>query len=143
MKLKAVLNRGCTPEVTAMLESPEFWQAIRDDVLCHLGAHDFGPAAAYLQACDFAVGGSKPMCEVRLTGVSVTTGRSTQNFEDALAALERVYADALRPHFTPEEPIQLLVSVMLDQKPFGRESALLERPAVYICTPPPPPEVGC
>lgn len=140
MKLKAVLHRGCHPEVITKLESPEFRQAILDDVLSHLGAQGFGPAEFYIQACDFAVGESKPMCEVRLTGVSVTKSRSTQNFEDTLAALEQVYTDALRPHFASEEPIQLLVSLMLDRAPFGYTTALLERPALYIAY---PPDVGC
>ncbi len=142
MELKAVLHRGCTPEVRDLLESEEFNKRIRKNVLSHLGAQDFGPAEFFIQGCDEAVGAG-PMCEVCLTKVSVTEGRSTKNFKEALLALEQVYADVLRPHFTSEEPIQLLVSVVLDRKPFGCDSALLERPAVYICTAPPPADVGC
>lgn len=97
----------------------------------HLRVGEFGPAEFYIQQCDLAVC-SEPMCEVRLTGVSVTTKRATDDFRAALAELEKVYKEVIEILLDPNEKLQLFVSLMLDQAPFGETSSLLEREPIYV-----------
>jgi hypothetical protein len=134
MKLKAVLHKGCQPALVKHLQSQKFRSIILDEVLKrHLHVFNFGPAEFYIQECDFACG-SAPMCEVRLTGVSVTGNRATNDFVRALAALEHCYVTALEPYHTSasHRRCQLLVSMMLDRPPFGMTSPLLERDPVHV-----------
>lgn len=130
MKLKAVLEEDCSAALVALLESASFRAVILEEVLRrHLRVGNFGPAEFYIQKCDFACG-SDPMCEVRLTGVSVNKKRATQDFENALMALENIYRDVLRKHVTKK--CQLFVSLMTDRAPMHYSSTLLEREPVYI-----------
>lgn len=109
---------------------------LRNDVLervlrKHLRVGKFGPAEFYVQHCDLAIG-NEPMCEVRLTGVSVNTRRATYDFHSALEELERVYTEVIRKHLSPGEKCQLFVSLMLDRAPLGESSSLLERDPIYV-----------
>jgi len=92
---------------------------------------DFGPAEFYIQHCDFAIG-DEPMCEVRLTGVSVNRRRATDDFHLALKELEQVYAEVIRQYLPTGKKCQLFVSLMLDRAPLGESSSLLERDPIYI-----------
>ena len=135
MKLKAVLGDGCDPELVKALESASFVDQVKNRVLRgYLCMVDIGPAEFYVQKCDFACSNGAAMCEVRLTGVSVNTKRSTQNFLDALEALEDLYREVLSKHLPPSgETCQLFVSMMLDRPPFGMDTSLLERKPTIVC----------
>jgi hypothetical protein len=132
MKLKAVLNNDCDPEVKSYLEGNIFRDSILREVLVpHLHVPiNFGPAEFYIQHCDLA--NSAPMCETRLTGVSVTKNRSTNDFHRALEALEASYKVNLEELLPHGQSCQLMVSMMLDQIPFGETSNLLERPPIMV-----------
>ena len=133
MKLKAVVYSNCSVRLLEALQSREFRTRVLKDVLVpHLHVpDDFGPAEFYVQHCDLTHSG--PMCEARLTGVSVTENRSTTDFENARTALEDVYKDCIEKFLLPHgEECQLLVSIMLDQIPFNRKSSLIEAPAITV-----------
>lgn len=133
MKLKAVVQDGCPQGLVDDLESAAFRDSVLSRVLKgHLRVGDFGPAEFYIQKCDFACGGGA-MCEVRLTGVSVNKRRSTEDFENALEELERVYADVIKKHAeVVRTRTQLFVSLMTDKAPLGMDSTLLERMPIYV-----------
>lgn len=136
MKLKAVVAKGCPDKVIAALENSEFRNRIAITVLKeHLRLENPGPAEFYIQECDFAVGGG-PMCEVRLTGVSVTKDRSTNDFHRAVEALEKCYREVLEQHLIPSlkegEGCQLFVSIALDLAPLGETSNLIERQPIWL-----------
>lgn len=132
MKLKAELHKERRSDMQEAIESRAFRTWILTEVLeRHLHVKNFGPAEFYIQESDFSVG-SDPMCEVRLSGVSVSKRRSTQDFMDARDALERIYAETLRPFLRPGERLQLMVTVMLDRVPLDATSTLVEGDAVWI-----------
>lgn len=88
---------------------------------------DFGPAEFYIQLTDKADGSTHALfVEARLSGVSVTRRRSTQDFYDARAALEAAYREILEAHLAVGTRVQLMVAIMLDQRPFDEESSLIE-----------------
>ena len=147
MKLKAVLKRGCPPELAQALESDEFDERVVMEVLVkylHMSPN-IGPAEFYIQECDYAGGRRGDLCEVRLTGVSVNRKRSVDNFYQARRALERVYAETIHPFLKPGQRLQLMVSEMLDRPPDKEETSLIERtgkqPAVWITGGAPLPEI--
>ncbi len=148
MKLKAVLKKGCLPEMQGAVESSGFYvQVVKRVLVPHLHMkEDVGPAECYIQECDLAVGRQHNLCEVRLSGVSVNKNRATNDFYRARAALERLYHETLAPHLKPGESLQLMVSLMLDQPPHGEMTSLIERrggAAIWITggeTLPPPSE---
>lgn len=133
MKLKAEIHKERPAEMQAALESREFRTRILVEVLePHLHVEKgFGPAEFYIQECDFSVG-SDPMCEVRLSGVSATKRRSTQDFENARDALERIYAETIKPFLKPGDRLQLMATIMLDRVPFDATSTLVEGPAIWV-----------
>jgi hypothetical protein len=133
MKLKAVVQEGCPQELVDELEGAVFRNSILNRVLKkHLRVGEFGPAEFYIQKCDFACGGGA-MCEVRLTGVSVNKRRSTEDFENAMEELERIYAEAISEYGEVNgESTQLFVSLMTDKAPLGMGSPLLERKPIYV-----------
>ncbi len=133
MKLKAVLHKGCLPALVDTIHSPEFRDRILREVLVphlHVPA-DWGPTQFYIQETDYAVGG-KPMCVVNLSAVSLTESRSTQDFRDAAAALERVYGENIATHLEEGEVVELFVVIALDGVPFNMKSTLVESAPVLI-----------
>ena len=131
MKLKAVLQKDGSEELRREIESRAFRQRVLDEVLKrHLRAPDFGPAEFYIQECDLAE--SDPMCNVRLTGLSVNRRRSTDDFHQATEALETMYADAIRRHLPFGQRCQLYVELHLDRPPLDEHSSIIERPPIYI-----------
>lgn len=133
MKLKADLHEECPDAMRAAVESPAFRERIYREVLAtHLRVPSgWGPAEFYIQQCDFAVGAG-PMCEVRLSGVSVNRRRSTQDFFDARLALQVIYAFTITPFLKPGERLQLMTTLMLDRVPLGHDSNMIEDEAVWI-----------
>lgn len=132
MKLKSVVHESCPETLLSALQSTSLRTSVLDRVLRpHLRVGEFGPAEFYIQHCDIAVG-DEPMCEVRLTGVSVNTRRATDDFRDALRELEQVYREVIEKLLPPGQRCQLFVSMMLDRAPLGESSSLLERDPVYI-----------
>ena len=129
MKLKAVLLKGCLPEMQVALESEGFYaEVVKRVLLPHLHMKEgVGPAECYIQKCDIAVGRKESLCEVRLSGVSVNNDRSTNDFYRARRTLERLYHETLLQFLKKDERLQLMVSLMLDQPPFGEKSSLIER----------------
>ncbi len=133
MKLKAVLWKKAPRDLVEAVESEEFYSRVLLEVLGRcLRVIEFGPAEFYIQACDVAVGSTKPMCEVRLSGVSVTTKRSTQDYWDALCVLEDLYRETMEDLLPEESECQLFVAMMLDRPPLQESSSLLEREPVYV-----------
>lgn len=114
MKLKAVVPSNFPEELR------ERMNAIRPVVLervigRHLHRPEFGPAEFYVQICDEVDGMTHdPMCEVRLSGVSVTPDRAPVDFFNARAELEEIYLELLKLHL-PGVKVQLMVSIMLDR----------------------------
>lgn len=132
MKLKSVVHESCPEDLLCALQSTSFRTSVLDRVLRpHLRVGEFGPAEFYIQYCDIAVG-DEPMCEVRLTGVSVNTRRATDDFRDALRELEQVYREVIEKLLPSGQRCQLFVSMMLDCAPLGESSSLLERDPVYV-----------
>ena len=133
MKLKAVLHKGCLPALTEAIHSLEFRDRVLREVLVpHLHVpSDWGPTQFYIQETDFAVGG-KPMCVVNLSAVSLTESRSTQDFRDAAAALERVYGENIATHLEGDEVVELFVVIALDGVPFNMKSTLIESTPVLV-----------
>jgi len=129
MKLKAVVNKVGVPGMQAVIESPEFYASVLDGVLApHLKMkRTIGPAEFYIQESDLAVGRKDLLCEVRLSGVSMNRRRSTEAFYDARFALERLYHQTIHPFVPDGERLQLMVSIILDQPPWGEHSTLIER----------------
>lgn len=127
MKLKSVLNADSPDELVQRLQSWTWRNTVLKSVLVpylHV-PQDFGPAEFYIQHCDLSQ--SKFMCVVTLTGVSVTTSRSTDDFKDTVDALVEIYGAILEVYIKKGERCQLMVSIHLDQIPFGRTSPLIER----------------
>lgn len=132
MKLKSVVHDGCSDILLDALQGKVLQEMVLEKVLKdHLRVTGFGPAEFYTQKCDFACS-SEPMCEVRLTGVSVTESRATKDFDLALAELESIYKQIIESLLDPGQKLQLFVSMMLDQAPFGRKSSLLERDPIWV-----------
>ena len=133
MKLKAVLHDRCSKSLISALEGLQFREKVFERVLRrHLRfSENCGPAEFYIQNCDFACS-EEAMCEVRLTGVSVNTRRSTEDFRNALQELEAVYKEEITLHCRQGEKYQLFVSMMLDQCPFGESSPLMERMPIFV-----------
>jgi len=146
MKLKAVLREGCLPAIKAAVESEPFELLVVNRVLVpHLHmSQDVGPAEFYIQESDVAVGRRRNLCEVRLSGVSVSKRRATDDFYKARHALERLYQETIFPFLAKDEQLQLMVCLMLDQAPYLEKTSLIERsgkPAIWITgggTLPPP-----
>ena len=132
MKLKAVVHESCPKELLDALQGITLREEVYKRVLRdHLRVNRFGPAEFYIQHCDLAVG-NEPMCEVRLTGVSVNTSRATKDFHDALRELELVYKLTIQQYLPAGQKCQLFVSLMLDRPPLGESSSLLEREPIYV-----------
>lgn len=133
MKLKAVVSSNFPASFISALNR------IRGIVMERvigpiLNRPDFGSAEFYVQKCDEVDGEThSPMCEVRLTGVSITTDRCQDDFFKARAELEKIYAEIIETHFGSGMEIQLMVSIMLDQ-PLKNGSTLIEGtiPAIII-----------
>ena len=137
MKLKAVLKLDCDPAMQAATESKSFYNEVLARVLIpHLHMkEDLGPAEFYIQQADMAVGREENLCEVRLSGVSTNRYRSTNDFFSARHALEKLYCETLQQFLKPNERLQLMVSLILDQPPFDLKTTLIERggsPAIWI-----------
>ena len=132
MKLKAVVHSDCPQELICALQNGIFRTAVLLRVLVpHLHVPTgFGPAEFYVQHCDLS--DSEPFCEIRLTGISVTTGRSTDDFDQAAESLEKVCKGIIKTWLPKGQKCQLMVSIMLDQVPFGKETALIERNAIWV-----------
>ena len=132
MKLKAVLHKGAPEDMVHAIQRSAFRAEILNLLRQNLRVGEFGPAEFYIQECDFAVG-SDPMCEVRLTGVSVNERRATADFIQMRRALEELYYHALEPHVLEGgRRLQLMVSLMVDQVPFGLKSPLIEGEPIWI-----------
>jgi len=133
MKLKADLHKECPSQMVEAVESSTFREIVYSGVLQRfLHVPDgWGPAEFYIQECDRAVGAG-PMCEVRLSGVSVNRARSTEDFFNARGALEKLYTDTLRPFLRPGERLQLMATLMLDRVPLDHNSTMVEAPAIWI-----------
>ncbi len=132
MKLKSVVHETCPEELLKVLQSKRLRTEVLERVLQpHLRVGKFGPAEFYIQHCDLAVG-DEPLCEVRLTGVSVNTRRATDDFRNALRELEQVYREVIEKHLPSGQHCQLFVSMMLDRAPLGEASSLLEQDPVYV-----------
>lgn len=132
MKLKSVVHETCPKNLLAALQGTSLRTSVLERVLRpHLRVGEFGPAEFYIQHCDLAVG-DEPMCEVRLTGVSVNTRRATDDFRNALVELERVYREIIEKLLPSGQRCQLFVSVMLDRAPLGESTSLLEKDPTYV-----------
>ncbi|MGA2417883.1 MAG: hypothetical protein ABSF55_01420 [Candidatus Staskawiczbacteria bacterium] len=129
MKLKAVITYGCPEQLRDAIEG------MRTDVMkgvigpC-LHRPSFGPAEFYIQRCDEAIS-EEGLCEVRLSGVSVTRDRSDKDFDDAAEVLEELYTRRIAENLPIGQRIQLMVSIMLDQ-PRRDGSSLVERTPVWV-----------
>jgi hypothetical protein len=114
MKLKAVVPDNFPKDLKDELN------AIREEVLKqvigpYLHRPTFGPADFYVQKCDEVDGKTHgPMCEVRLSGVSVTPDRTPEDFFKARTGIETIYYEKLKKYL-PDVRIQLMVSIMLDR----------------------------
>lgn len=112
--LKAALN-GIRPILMTRVIGP------------HLHRESFGPAEFYVQLCDEVDGRTHaPMCEVRLTGVSLTDDRCKTDFYKARAEIEKIYAETLAEHLPLNVELQLMVSIMLDKPLSSGGSTLVE-----------------
>ncbi len=133
MKLKADLHAERPDAMQAAVESAAFRERVYKEVLStHLRVpNGWGPAEFYIQQCDLAVGAG-PMCEVRLSGVSVNSRRSTDDFRDARKALERIYTQTIKPFLQPGERLQMMVTIMLDRVPLDHNSTLIEADPIWI-----------
>ena len=132
MKLKSVVHESCPEALRKSLESTTLRELVLERVLRkHLRVGEFGPAEFYVQHCDLAVG-DEPMCEVRLTGISVNTRRATDDFRNGLRGLEEVYSEILQALLPEGQKCQLFVSMMLDRPPLGESSSLLERDPIWV-----------
>ena len=113
MKLKAVIPDNFPKELKDELN------ALRRTVLSrvigpHLHRPSFGPAEFYVQFCDEVDGATHgPMCEVRLSGVSVTADRAPEDFFNARIELEKIYKELLLKYLSGIK-VQLMVCIMLD-----------------------------
>lgn len=118
MKLKAVIPDNFPEALVRALNNVRL--SVMERVIGpHLHRPDFGSAEFYVQKCDEVSGETHaPMCEVRLTGVSLTTDRCHDDFYNARTEIERIYAEILAAHLSPRTEVQLMVSIMLDQ-PLG------------------------
>jgi hypothetical protein len=133
MKLKADFHVERPDLMQAAVETKEFRDLIYREVLAKSLRipQGWGPAEFYIQQCDLAVGAG-PMCEVRLSGVSVNRLRSTQDFFDARGKLEEIYRDTVKPFLKPGERMQMMVTIMLDAQPYGHTSTMVEAPPIWI-----------
>ncbi len=129
MKLKAVLPQGRGELLASAVESDTFdTRVIKEVLIRHLHMRSgVGPAEFYIQDCDYANGRRGMFCEARLTGVSVNSKRAPDDFYNARAALERVYAQTLHPLLSRGEKLQLMISIMTDKPPKDGASSLVER----------------
>lgn len=93
---------------------------------------DPGPAEFFMTQPDIAIhaSGDPFMCVVKLTEVSVTQTRSTNDFKRALQTLERIFKELVKEALSKEPKdnveCQLYVAISLDQTPLGETSPLLE-----------------
>lgn len=129
MKLKAVVRRGCPKAFRDAIESMRT-EVLRVVVGSCLHRPKFGPAEFYIQECDVAVS-DQELCEVRLSGVSLSRDRSEQDFDDARECLEMIYRRMIEAHYIVGDKCQLMVSIMLDG-PRRDGSSLVEGPAKWV-----------
>ena len=134
MKLKAVVNEGCPKDLVTALNN------LRNRVLTEVLERylrvkpgSFGPAEFYVQNCDFAV--SKELfCEVRLSGISVTSARAADDFRNARRELERIYTELIHQHLPQGQKMQLFVLVIADRPLTDGSPSLVEGNAMWVGT---------
>src|SRR3989344_3433236 len=133
MMVKADLHQERPDGMQAAVESAAFRERVYKEVLStHLRVPaGWGPAEFYIQQCDLAVGAG-PMCEVRLSGVSVTSRRALDDFKDARKALQDIYQQTVKPFLRPGERMQMMVTIMLDRVPLDHNSTLVEADPIWI-----------
>ena len=124
MKLKAVVLDTFPKELVRALNKirPIIMEKVIGPILKR---PNFGSAEFYVQNCDTVDDEThKPMCEVRLTGVSVTEDRCIKDYFNARAEIERIYKEVIANNLVQGVEVQLMVSAMLDQPVKG--STLIE-----------------
>jgi hypothetical protein len=132
MKIKAVIPNNFPEELIEALDNirPILMKKV---IGPHLHRPNFGSAEFYVQTCDEVSSETHtPMCEVRLTGVSLTPDRCHDDFYKARDEIEKIYAKILSEHLHGVTKVQLMVSLMLDQPLDG--STLIEgkKPAIIV-----------
>lgn len=143
MKLKAdIVNGDLCPDaegIAQFLSSREFAAEVQRRVLTpHLRSPKPGPAEFYLQACDLAVSADEAIgVEARLSGVSgptIATRRSIEDYPNALAALVELYRDTIERLLTTGFRCQIFVALMTDTpvKFKGEPTTLLESDPDWI-----------
>lgn len=132
MKLKAVILDNFPEELAWALDRirPIIMERVVGPILHRPG---FGSAEFYVQRCDYVESSThEPMCEVRLSGVSLTDDRSTKDFYDARDEIEKIYAEILAAHLGPEISVQLMVCLMLDSPLNGSTIVEGKTPAITV-----------
>lgn len=129
MKLKAVVNKNCPPELIENLDNLHAL-VLKMVLQEHLKVKNFGPAEFYVQKCDFAQS-EKSFCEVRLSGASMTDDRAPNDFRRSRDALERIYQGRIEKYLPKGKEMQLFVMIMLDT-PLPNGSTLVEGEAKWI-----------
>lgn len=133
MKLKATIAHDCLGSLEAALNNIRY-EVLNTVLVSHLHVSTkFGPAEFYVQQCDHAVRDDEDgLCEVRLSGVSLTDDRSYNDFEHAREELESLYKRLIEHHLEKGSRIQLLVLLMLDGPRRRNGSALVEGEPIWV-----------
>ncbi len=138
MKVEPSVTRTAPPLVIADLSQTNLADRIYEEVLRqHLHVKEMGPAEFYVDPPNLSIERSNGElgCEVRLTGVSYTRERSEQDFYNARAALQDIYAAVISVHLPLGMKMQLFVVIMIDQPirdPDSSRTTLVEENAIWV-----------
>jgi hypothetical protein len=142
MKFKAAITDNAPEKLIRRLDDMATASLLMQRVVVeclHVAAADLGPATHYVQATDRLIALSQDVgVVVGLTMVSKQRTRSDQDFEDALLAIESVYAEIVASEMPRGRRAQLFVAIAIDgdvEAPLhmrGRRTNLIETEPKWI-----------
>jgi hypothetical protein len=142
MKFKAAVTENAPDGLLERLNAPATARLLMERVVescLHVAPSGIGPATHYVQKSDTLIPvGEEVGVVVGLTMVSTVRTRSDQDFADALAAIEEIYAAILADEIAEGAAAQLFVAIALDGEVEGpahmgsRRTNLLETEPRWI-----------
>lgn len=139
MKLKAAATRTLPPALLEAMNSSriteQFYEIIEDCL--NVDRDAIGPATHFVQETDLTIPDEEHGMGVNVafTMVSVNRHRSSQDFADALCAIERVYEDMIADFVPTGTKVQLFCVLAVDgeiEDFNGRPTRLLETEPKWV-----------
>jgi hypothetical protein len=116
MKLEITVAKNHTPDVFVNAVQ-ELRQLVMERVIepCfHVPEKGLGPAEFYVLTPQFAIS-DQPFCAVILSGVSVKSERTPEEFEKARRELLGIFTNMVRQHFPKGAEIQVSAKILANE----------------------------